>query len=330
MKKMALIAIPCLLVLIAGCEGETPKTDPTAAGGSAGAGGTGGAGGAAGSGGSAGMGGGAATYSFVKVGGFNGAESCYWDAENKVWYVSNMAPQSMDLLMPDGVGWISKLVMNGDTPQLTEQWVAGFDTPAGLRMHNGILYVANINKMHGIDVKTGMIVENYNFPAAILLNDPAVDAMGNVYITDTFGNAIYTFKAGMAGSESEFLSSPDLAGPNGALIDGGKLMVASLVDFNPMNLGPFLSVDLATKAITPIGDVKGKWDGLEKDGANYLLSNNPLGQIVTVSPDGKVDILVDLKTDHQFATAADFGYDPATKTFCVPDLADSVAIVKLP
>lgn len=330
MSRISLMAVlTSVLLLGAGC-GDEPKTNPTGSGGSAGEGGSGGAGGSGAMGGSGGMGGGSATYSFVKVGGFNVPESCYWDADNKVWYVSNMAPQSMDLLMPDGVGWISKLVMNGDTPQITDKWVEGFDTPAGLRIHKGILYVANINKAHGIDVKTGMVVENYNFPAAVLLNDPAIDAMGNVYITDTFGNAIYTFKAGMAGSEDVFVSSPDLMGPNGALIDGGKLMVASLVDFDPMNLGPFLSVDLATKAITPVGDVKGKWDGLEKDGANYLLSNNPLGQIVAVTPDGKQQVILDLQTDHQFAPAADFGYDPATKTFCIPNLADSVAIVKLP
>jgi hypothetical protein len=289
-----------------------------------GAGGAGGMGGAGGRGGAGGMG---AMYEFKVVKGFNTSESCYWDAANKRWYVSNIAATSMDITQPDGEGWISRLDENGNI--LDEKWVEGFDTPAGLRMHNGVLYVANINKVHGIDVMTGQVAENYFFPAAILLNDPAVDeATGSVYVTDTFGNVIYLFHAGLAGSEESFLDSAELMGPNGLLVDGDKLLVASLVNFNPPDLGPFLSVDIATKAITQIGNVMGKWDGIEKDGADYLLSDNAPGVIYRVKADGTKEMLFDLGTDHGFKPAADFGYDPVGKVLCVPNLGDSVAFVK--
>jgi hypothetical protein len=284
---------------------------------------------AGGAGGEGGAGGGSASYEVTVVKGFTAPESCFWDAANKTWYVSNMAPQSMDITAPDGEGWISRLDEKGAI--LEEKWVAGFDTPAGLRMHKGILYVANINKVHGIDVKTGMVVENYNFPAALLLNDPAVDdATGIAYVSDTFGNVLYSFTAGMIGSEDVFLDAPELEGPNGVLVDGGKVLVASLVDFDPTHLGPFLSIDIATKAITPIGDVKGKWDGLEKDGAEYLLGDNPTGQILRVKADGTKELMFDLGKDHGFMPAADFGYDPVGKVLCVPNLNDSVAFVKWP
>jgi hypothetical protein len=302
-------------------------------GGSGGMGGTGGMGGAGGMGGSGGMGGmggaggGSASYEFTVVKGFNVPESCYWDAANKQWYVSNIAPQSMDITAPDGVGWISRLDDKGTI--LEEKWVQDFDTPAGLRMHKGILYVANINKVHGINVKTGMVVENYNFPAAKLLNDPAVDeATGIVYVSDTFGNVLYSFEAGKIGSEDVFLDSPDLMGPNGVLVDGGKVLVASLVDFDPTHLGPFLSIDIGTKAITPIAGVMGKWDGLEKDGADYLLGDNVVSQILRVKADGSKELMFDLGKDKNFMPAADFGYDPVGKVLCVPNLADSVAFVK--
>jgi hypothetical protein len=238
-----------------------------------------------------------------------------------------MAPQSDDITVADGEGWISRLDEKGAI--LEEKWVADFDTPAGLRMKGDILYVANITKVHGINIKTAMVVETYNFPAALLLNDPAIDeASGFVYVTDTFGNAIYRFKAGMIGSEEPYLDSPDLKGPNGILVDGGKLLVGSLVNFDPMTLGPFLSIDINTKAISAIGDLMGKWDGLEKDGAEYLLGNNPTGQILRVKPDGTNEIMFDLGKDHGFMPAADFGYDPVGKVLCVPNLTDSVAFVK--
>ena len=67
--------------------------------------------------------------------------------------------------------------------------------------------------------------------------------------------------------------------------------VWQVFDLEPAHLGPFLSIDIATKAITPIGNVMGKWDGLEKDGADYLLSNNQVGQIVRVKPDGSSELV---------------------------------------
>ncbi|UQA59160.1 hypothetical protein [Polyangium aurulentum] len=290
---------------------------------SGGAGGTGGEGGTGAAGGAGGAGGSSAAYEFTVIKGFDTAESCHWDAENKRWYVSNMAPGEE----PDGEGWISRLDEKGNV--LEAKWVEGFDAPAGLRMHNGILYVANITKMHGIDVKTGAVVENYFIPAAGLLNDPAVDpGNGYVYVTDTLNNVIYRFQAGMPGSEEAFLDTPDLMGPNGLLVDGSKLLVGSLSDFDPAHPGPFLSIDLATKAITPIGDVKGKWDGLEKLGADYLLSDNAPGRIVRVKPDGSHEVMFDLGKDHGFMPAADFGIDPVGKVLCVPNLGDSVALVK--
>lgn len=312
----------------AGSSSSTGGSGGEGTGGMGGAGGgMGGAGGMGGSGGMGGAGGGSASYEFTIVKGFTAAESCYWDAANKRWYVSNMAPQSMDITVADGEGWISRLDDKGAI--LEEKWVSGFDTPAGLRMHGGKLYVANITKVHGIDVSTGMVVETYNFPSALLLNDPAVDeATGIAYVSDTFGNVIYSFSAGMIGSEDVFVDSPQLEGPNGVLVDGGKVLVGSLFNFDPATTGPFLSIDIATKAITPIGDLKGKWDGLEKDGADYILGDNPTGQIFRVKLDGSKELMFDLGKDHGFMPAADFGYDPVGKILCVPNLGDSVAFVK--
>ncbi len=238
-------------------------------------------------------------------------------------------PANGDLLTPDGVGWISQLDENGAV--VKDKWVEGFDTPAGLRIHKGVLYVANITKAHGINIQTGMITENYNFPAAVLLNDPAVDpATDTVYLSDTFGNAIYTFKAGNIGTEDVFLTAAELEGPNGMLVDGTNLLVAGLKDFDPMTTGPFLSIDLGTKAITPIGMAKAKWDGLEKDGNDYILSDNPKSQIVRIKPDGTMSVVLDLMKDHMYSPAADIGYDPARRLLCVPNLGDSVAFVTLP
>lgn len=244
--------------------------------------------------------------------------------------MSNMSPPANgDLLTPDGVGWISQLDENGAV--VKDKWVEGFDTPAGLRIHKGVLYVANINKVHGIDIATAAVTENYNFPAAVLLNDPSVNPADDMaYVSDTFGNVIYSFKAGTIGSEDFLVNSAELMGPNGTLVEGNTLLVASLMDFDPATTGPFLSIDLGTKAITPIGTAKAKWDGLEKDGDDYILSDNPKSQIVRIKKDGTSSVVLDLMKDHNYSPAADIGYDPARRLLCVPNLGDSVAFVTLP
>jgi len=337
------LAILSLAALASACEDQ--ESVPTGSGGTGGqgTGATGGAGGdstggtggtsTGGTGGTSTGGtggtGGAGGYTFTVTKGFNGAESCLWDPVSEHWYVSNMAPPaSGNLLELDGEGWISRLDKDGAI--VDEKWVSGFDTPAGLRISKGVLYVNDLTEVHGVDVATAAVVEVHTFPSAVLLNDPAVDEANDmVYATDTFGNAIYQFKVGEVGSEDVLVASADLKGPNGLLFDGGKLYVGSLVDFDPANLGPFLSVDVSTKEITQVGTTLGKFDGLEKWQGGYLLSDNQAGKLVLIQPDGASEVLFDLGTDHAFAPAADIGVDPDRGIICVPNLGDSVGFVKV-
>jgi len=270
---------------------------------------------------------GGAGYTFTVTPGFAVPESCLWDPTSQYWYVSNIAPQSMDLTAPDGQGWISRVDKDGVI--VDAKWVSGFDTPAGLRLANGVLLVNDIKKVHEIDVATGKILLTHDFPDAVLLNDPAIDeAAGIGYATDTFGNAIYQFKLGQLGAEAPLLVSPELKGPNGLLFADNRLYVASLVDFDPANLGPFLSVDSATKTVTQVGATLGKFDGIEPWQGRFLLSDNGLGRLVAIDAEGASEVLYDLLTDHGFAPAADHGVDPVAGVICVPNLADSVGFVR--
>ncbi len=343
-KTARLFAILSFSALASACDGEANPTGSGGTGGdttggtggtattSTGGGGTGGdsTGGTGGTGGtSTGGAGGGGGYTFTVTTGFNTAESCLWDPVSEHWYVSNIAPPaSGNLLEVDGEGWISRLDKDGVV--VDEKWVSGFNTPAGLRVSKGVLYVNDLTKVHGIDVATAAAVEEHTFPSAILLNDPAIDeANGIGYAADTFGNAIYQFKVGDASADDVLVASAELQGPNGLLFEGGKLYVASLVDFDPANLGPFLSVDVATKAITQIGTTLGKFDGLEKWQGGYLLSDNGASKLVLFGADGTSEVLFDLLADQGFAPAADIGVDPDRGIICIPNLGDSVAFLQV-
>jgi hypothetical protein len=308
----SLAAVALVMASLApACSDETSSGAGTPGPSSSGAGGD-----ASSSSSGAGGAGGDGVASFKTVTGFTAPESAYWDATNKVWYVSNMAPPaSGDLSEKDGVGWISRLSESGDI--MEEKWVDGLDTPAGLRMLDGILYVANITELVAIDVATGMIQKKIPVPDAVFLNDVAAGG-GLVFVSDTFGNAIYSLDPKDA--PATFSKAPELKGPNGILVDGSQLMVANLVDFDTAATGPLLALDIGSKSVTAFGTLMGKLDGIERDGDTFLVSDNPTAILYRVMPDGTFKVAFDLKKDYSLQSAADIGIDPARRMVAIPDI----------
>lgn len=275
-----------------------------------------GAGGESSSSSSGAGGGGETVASFKTVSGFTGPESAYWDAANKVWYVSNVvAPASGDVTEKDGQGWISRLDAEGEITEA--KWVEGLDSPLGMRMLDGILYVANITQVVAIDVATGMIQKKIDVPDAVLLNDVAAGG-GLVFVSDTFGNAIYQIDP--QGGPSVFSKAADLKGPNGVLVDGAQLIVANSVDFTTPTPGPVLAFDIGSKSAMPLGTLMGKLDGIERDGDTFLVTDNPTATLYRVAADGSYSAAFDLKTAYGLQSAADIGIDPARRMVAIPDI----------
>ena len=142
-------------------------------------------------------------------------ESVLHDEDADVLYVSNIngSPDAKD-----GNGFISKVSLDG---KVTEQnWVKGMDAPKGMGLHNGKLFVTDIDRVHEIDTKTGKISKTHAVKGATFLNDIAVDN-GKVYVSDSRGGSIYLIDEGKV---STFLA--DLEGPNGLFADNNRLVVA--------------------------------------------------------------------------------------------------------
>ena len=120
-----------------------------------------------------------------------------------------------------------------------------------------------------------------------------------------------------------WLESDDLDSPNGLFLDGGKLMVAGLRP-GPRRRragrpepGRILAVDLATKAIDPLGDMAplGNLDGIEKLDADWIVTGS--GRVWRVTPDGKPTEL------GQLPHAADLGLRRGDRVAAVPTLSDN-------
>ena len=93
--------------------------------------------------------------------GLDGPESAVLDAAQGVIYVSNV---NGDASAADGNGYIAKLSLKGEI--LDKEWVTGLNAPKGLALHDGKLYVSDIDELAVIDTASGKITAKHKAPGA--------------------------------------------------------------------------------------------------------------------------------------------------------------------
>jgi sugar lactone lactonase YvrE len=220
--------------------------------------------------------------------GFQVPESVTWDAANNRMIVSNI---NGDPTQADGNGYLS--LVDADGTVSTAEWVKGLDAPKGAAILDGRLYVADITRLRVVDLASGEY-ETVEVPGAVFLNDVTAGD-GAVYVSDTFGNSVYRYQDGKV---EPFVA--DVPAPNGLLLDGQTLYVASMgqlaenqADNKP---GGFYSVDLASKALTKdeaAGDF-GFLDGIVKVDGTLYVSDFMAGKIHRMVPDAVPEELATL------------------------------------
>jgi sugar lactone lactonase YvrE len=225
---------------------------------------------------------------------FEHPESVVYDAKRDLLFVSNVngAPNEVD-----GNGYISQLSING---KLIEQhWLTGLNAPKGLAIVGDTLYVADINQLVVIDIKHKKIIKRYPLSDAKFLNDVVADNAGNVYVTDMLTNTIHRLSQG---NFEVWLHDAALEYPNGLLLEGDKLIVASwgnMTDGFVTDIAGHLKIiDITSKKIeslgakTPVGNL----DGLESDGeGNYFVTDWMIGKLLHITPDGISKTLISLE-----------------------------------
>lgn len=226
-------------------------------------------------------------------------ESVLHDEKDDVLYVSNIngAPNAKDKN-----GFISKVALDGKV--ISASWVKGMDAPKGMGLNNGKLYVADIDRVHEVDTKSGKITRSHTVAGAKFLNDIAVDN-DKVYISDSQGGSIYLLENGKV---STYMSG--LAGPNGLFNDNGDLLVA-LWDEKTLN-----SVDKSSKEITKRTDGIENPDGIEAVGNNDYLVSSWNGMVHYVDADWKKTLVLDTRQDS--VSAADIEYVKSKNLLLVP------------
>jgi hypothetical protein len=228
--------------------------------------------------------------------GFSHPESVDLDIPHQILYVSNINGKPLD---KDGNGFISKVSRDGKL--ITLKWIEGLNAPKGMVMQGFNLFVTDIDKLVQIDTRTGKITNSYPAEGAVFLNDPAIDAAGNVYVTDIAKRKIWQMADGKM---SIWYDKDDLPHVNGLrVIYGGKLLVAGWGkgmhdDGTTDSLGNLLTIDLKTKEMKNLGGGQpvGNLDGLERDShGNFLATDFNAGALFRIRKDGTSEKLMGFK-----------------------------------
>lgn len=245
---------------------------------------------------------------------FDTPESVCFDVQNNVYYVSNIGGKNP--VEKDGNGFISKLSPDGKIIQL--KWIEGLNAPKGMGIHNGFLFVTDIDKLIIIDISISEIEEEILFTGAKFLNDVAIGGDGVVYISDSQTSTFYKF---IKGTFNPLVSDTSFEFPNGIIADG-KTLVAGAGNF-------IIRIDPATGKWEKIIDNTGGIDGLAKINDGEYLISDWSGKIHVVYTGKEKELILDT-TPIEGRNAADFYYSSGDKLLLVPTFfSNSVACYKL-
>ena len=227
-------------------------------------------------------------------------ESVIFDEVNDVLYAANIngVPDAKD-----GNGFISKVSLDG---KITEsKWITGLDAPNGLGISNGKLYVADIDRVHEIDIALGKVLNSFVAEGSKFLNDITTGTDGKVYVSDSGAGEVLVLENG---TFSKWLTGQ--ASPNGLFAEGNNVLVA-LWDAKTLN-----SAALGGQEVTLKTDSLENPDGIEALGDGGYLISSWNGMVHYVDKDWKNTMVLDTRADS--IGAADIEYIPAKKLLLIP------------
>lgn len=182
----------------------------------------------------------------------------------------------------DGNGFISRVSRTGEILDL--KFIEGLDGPKGMAVHEGNLYVADIDIVRIFDAATGEALDGAPIEGARFLNDVTV-WQDDVFVSDSGTGRIWRFTGT---SIDLWRDGEELDGVNGLLGSGDKMFVSTMTAgslFEASASGGWRTIATGMMDADGIGVIDGKHRG-------FLVSSWP-GKIHHVSAKGAVTTIVD-------------------------------------
>lgn len=185
----------------------------------------------------------------------------------------------------DGNGALA--LLSEDGALIDPAWITGLDAPKGMAILGDRLLVADLGRLHEIDLAAGTLTRSLEVPGAVFLND--VTAGGEqAFVSDMMTDSIWRYSDGAL---SLWLQDDALSHPNGLLLEGDRLLVGSWgtgmqADFTTETPGALLAVDLSSKEITVQAAEVGNIDGIVRVGDSLLLNDWVTGELFEIGAAG--------------------------------------------
>lgn len=187
--------------------------------------------------------------------------------DDDVFYVACIG-KTMTPTAKDGDGFIATMNARGKILSPNAFPNVRLDAPKGALVEDGVLYVADVDRVVGISVRAGIVVRTFDFSKenTKFLNDLA-EKDGFLYVSATDVGKIFRIDL-RGGAYSELKTTEPLDAPNGLAIEDGVLYVAEYAtgaDGAPA--GKIKALPLGGAAGTPVPvsvvrDVPGLYDGI--------------------------------------------------------------------
>jgi hypothetical protein len=267
------------------------------------------------------------------LGGFVNPESVGCDARGKALYVGNFGSPKLDPVLKDGMGYISKLSLDGKVLEKNFLPAAGgekLNKPKGIWIRGNHLWVTDIDVVWQFDLKTKK-GRKLAIPGIQFANDPAISE-GVLYVSDNRSDQVFRIEpADFLNAKKEpkisSLAMGKGANPNGLWPqpDGTILMVGFIAPDKPRAVYELGLSGQVKQISAPIG----RLDGVVRLGDGTLLvtdwNSGSLFSLNTVTGDTR-------KLSEGYKGPADFCVVPGAGglTVVVPDLVQSqVRLIKL-
>ncbi|WP_319758982.1 hypothetical protein [Maridesulfovibrio sp.] len=146
--------------------------------------------------------------------GFSSPESV--TSDGNYFYVSNVGEKLQPTVM-DGDGYISRLSKEGKV--LDRKFITGLNAPKGMVVTDGVLYVADIDRIKGFDLQSGRPVMDLFVEGTSFLNDIVVLSADELLASATDTGALYKIKLGESPRISLVDVTGEIYGTNGLCLD---------------------------------------------------------------------------------------------------------------
>ena len=245
-------------------------------------------------------------------------------SDGKFLYATNIG-EALSPMTKDGDGSIYKLSLDG---KLIDQRFnkSALNAPKGTAIVNGVLYVADVDRVVGVDIRTGEQVKEIDLASfgTSFLNDIAVKDETTLFVGSIDVSKIFVITLSNP-ARIEVLDVPEIKSPNGLYYNKptNQLFFVELVR-NDLLQGKIGVIDWDKDnhpRMTYLSDLKGNFDGLQMIDRNTLLVSDWYNFKEQKCRLIKVDIAQKKATPFlDDVDAADILYDKQNKRFIIPGL----------